>query len=350
MTNFSHNLTESASMYPDRPAVRMDDQVLTYAALDDAASRMVTLLRGSGVEPGDRVGLMLPNVPQFAISYYGILRAGGVVVPMNPLLKEREVEYYLRDSGAKLLLAWHEFAAEAEAGAKAAGPDFLAVAPGDWDFQAALAATPPATDPVSRSDDDTAVILYTSGTTGKPKGAKLTHGGLNRNQAVTARTLIQVGPDDVVMGCLPLFHVFGMTCGMNAAISSGATLTLIQRFDPVKALQVIERDGVTVFGGVPTMHAAMLGVADRDSYDVSALRCCVSGGAALPVEVLRGFEAAFGCIILEGYGLSESSPVASLNHPDAVRKPGSVGTPIEGVRMRLVDDQRAPIAPGEKAC
>ena len=192
MTNLSQNLTESASMYPDRPAVRMDDHVLTYAALDDAASRMVTLLRGSGLEPGDRVGLMLPNV-QFAISYYGILRAGGVVVPMNPLLKAREVEYYLRDSAAKLLLAWHDCAAEAEAGAKAAGPDCLAVAPGDWDFQAALAATPPATDPVSRSDDDIAVILYTSGTTGttgKPKGAELTHGRLNRNQAVTARALI----------------------------------------------------------------------------------------------------------------------------------------------------------------
>jgi long-chain acyl-CoA synthetase len=188
MTNLSQNLTESASMYPDHPAVRMDDHVLTYAALDDAASRMVTLLRGNGLEPGDRVGLMLPNL-QFAISYYGILRAGGVVVPMNPLLKKREVEYYLRDSGAKLLLAWHDRAAEAEAGAKAAG-DCLAVAPADWDFQAALAATPPATDPVSRSDDDTAVILYTSGATGKPKRAELTHGGLNRNQAITARALI----------------------------------------------------------------------------------------------------------------------------------------------------------------
>lgn len=188
MINLSQNLTESASMYPDHPAVRMDDHVLTYAALDDAASRMVTLLRGNGLEPGDRVGLMLPNL-QFAISYYGILRAGGVVVPMNPLLTEREVEYHLRDSGARLLLAWHDRAAEAEAGAKAAG-DCLAVAPGDWDFQAALAATPPATDPVSRSDDDIAVILYTFGATGKPKAAELTHGGLNRNQAVTARALI----------------------------------------------------------------------------------------------------------------------------------------------------------------
>ena len=321
MTNLSDNLTASASLYPERPAIVQDDHVLTYTALDDAVSRMVTLLRGIGLEPGDRVGLMLPNVPEFAISYYGILRAGGVVVPMHPPLKEREVEYCLRDSGAKLLLAWHEFAAEAGTGAKAAGPDVLAVAAGDWDFQAALAVTPPATDPVSRSDDDTAVILYTSGTTGTPKGAELTHGGMHRNQAVTARTLVEVGPDDVVMGYLPPFHVFGVTCGLNAAISSGATLTLIQRFDPVKALQVIERDGVTVLESAPTMYGAMLGVPNRDSYDVSKLRCCVSGDAALPVEVRRRFEAAFGCIILEGYGLSGSSPVTSFNHPDAVRKP-----------------------------
>jgi long-chain acyl-CoA synthetase len=187
MTNLSQNLTESASMYPDHPAVRMDDHVLTYAALDDAASRMVTLLRGNGLEPGDRVGLMLPNL-QFAISYYAILRAGGVVVPMNPLLTKHEVEYYLRDSGTKLLLAWHDRATEAEAGAKAAG-NCLTVAPADWDFQAALAATPPATDPVNRSDHDTAVILYTPGTTGKPKRTELTHGALNRNQTVTARAL-----------------------------------------------------------------------------------------------------------------------------------------------------------------
>jgi long-chain acyl-CoA synthetase len=190
MTNTSHHLTESASMYPDHPAIRTDDHVLTYAALDDAVSRMVTLLRGSGLQPGDRVGLMIPSLPYCAISYYGILRAGGVVVPMNPLLNEREVEYYLRDCGAKLLLAWHDNAADAAAAAKAVGPDVRAVAPADWDFEAALAATPPTTDPVSRSDTDIAVILYTvgtTGTTGKPKDAELTHGDLNRRQAVTAR-------------------------------------------------------------------------------------------------------------------------------------------------------------------
>jgi long-chain acyl-CoA synthetase len=345
MTNLSHNLSESAAMYPDHTAIRMDDYVLSYADLDDAASRLVTLLRQRGLQVGDRVGLMLPNVPAFAIAYYGVLRAGGVVVPMNPMLKQREVEYYLGDSGVKILLAWHEVVAEAEVGAKAAGAETIPVVPDA--FEAMVAAVAAAPQPVSRDDSDTAVILYTSGTTGRPKGAELTHAGLNRNQAVTARTLIQIGPDDVVMGCLPLFHVFGMGCGMNAAIATGATLTLIPRFDPAKALRVIERDRVTVFEGVPTMYSALLGVRERSSYDVTTLRVCVSGGAALPVEVLRGFEEAFGCIILEGYGLSETSPVASFNHPDAVRKPGSIGTPIEGVRMRLVDDQRRPVAGGE---
>jgi long-chain acyl-CoA synthetase len=345
MTNLSLNLSESAAMYPDHPAIRLDDDVLSYTALDDAASRVATLLQEYGVQPGDRVGLMLPNVPEFAMIFYGILRAGAVAVPMNPLLKRREVEYCLSDSGARVLFAWHEVADEAEAGAKAAGSEALPVAP--QEFRELVAERRPLAHPARRDADDTAVILYTSGTTGRPKGAELTHAGLNTNQAVTARTLILLGPDDVVMGCLPLFHVFGLTCGLNAAIANGSTLTLIPRFSPAKALEVIQRDSVTVFEGVPTMYAAMLGVPDREQYDVSTLRTCVSGGAALPVEVLRGFEGAFGCIILEGYGLSETSPVASFNHPDAVRKPGSIGTPIEGVRMRVVDEDRRPVQPGE---
>jgi long-chain acyl-CoA synthetase len=345
MTNLSLNLTESAAMYPDHPAIRLDDDVLRYADLDDAASRVVSLLREHGVQSGDRVGLMLPNIPEFAIVFYGILRAGGIAVPMNPLLKRREVDYYLTDSGAKVLFAWHEVATEAEAGSKAAGTEHVPVAPGE--FRTLISTRQPAPDPVSKDGSDTAVILYTSGTTGRPKGAELTHAGLNANQAVSARTLFRIGPDDVLMGCLPLFHVFGLTCGLNTAIANGATLTLIPRYAPAKALEVIARDGVTVYEGVPTMYAAMLGVPGREEYDVSTLRTCVSGGAALPVEVLRAFEEAFGCIILEGYGLSETSPVASFNHPDATRKPGSIGTPIEGVRMRVVDDARRPVQPGE---
>ena len=164
---------------------------------------------------------------------------------------------------------------------------------------------------------------------------------------MSATTLFDLGPEDVVMGCLPLFHSFGQTCGLNATVGSGACLTLVPRFDPATALEVIQRDQVTVFQGVPTMYAALLNHPHRRQFDVGSLRLCVSGGAALPVEVLRGFEDAFGCVILEGYGLSETSPVASFNHPDRERKPGSIGTPIQGVEMRLVGPLGEEVAAGE---
>ncbi len=169
--------------------------------------------------------------------------------------------------------------------------------------------------------DDDAVILYTSGTTGRPKGAELTHAGRTRNAELTAATLLHAGPGDVVMGCLPLFHVFGLTCGLNATIIGGGTLTLLPRFDPGKALDIIGRDKVTIFEGVPTMYAALLHDPARAQADVSSLRTCISGGAAMPVEIMRGFEQVFGCVVLEGHGLSETSPVASFNHPGRVRKP-----------------------------
>ena len=170
---------------------------------------------------------------------------------------------------------------------------------------------------------------------------------MTRNAGLTAVTLLYAGPGDVIMGCLPLFHVFGLTCAMNTAITGGSTLTLLPRFDPAKALEIVGRDKVTIFEGVPTMYAAMLHDPAAAQADVSSLRVCVSGGAALPVEIMRGFEQAFGCIILEGYGLSETSPVASFNHPDRVRKPGSIGIPVEGVQMRVVDNDGAELPVGE---
>ena len=191
------------------------------------------------------------------------------------------------------------------------------------------------------------MILYTSGTTGKPKGAELTHAGLIRNAELTATTLLNAGPDDVIMGCLPLFHSFGLTCALNVTIISGSTLTLLPSFDPAKALEVIGRDKVTIFEGVPTMYAAMLHDPASARADTSSLKVCVSGGAAMPVQIMRGFEQVFGCVILEGYGLSETSPVASFNHPDEVRKPGSIGTPIAGVQMHVASADGTELPPGE---
>ena len=336
MTNLALNLREAAQMYPGHPAVRLDQATLSYAALDDLSARAAGWLRARGLRPGDAVGIMTPNVPHFPILYYGALRAGGIVVPMNPLLKAREVAHYLGDSGARLLLAWDSAAEEALAGAATAGAETALI--GEPTL-AEAAGWPSALEVCRRADDDTAVILYTSGTTGTPKGAELTHASLHRNASVTATTLLGLGPDDVVMGCLPLFHSFGQTCGLNAAVLSGACLTLVPRFSPAAALRVIERDRVTVFEGVPTMYVGMLQEAERAAaadVDSSSLRLCVSGGAALPVEVLHGFEKRFETVILEGYGLSETSPVATFNRYSR-RKPGSIGLPIEGVELRLVD-------------
>ena len=328
MTNLATNLTESAGRDPDSVALRLDDLEISYAALDAGSARVAGLLAARGVGAGDRVGVMLPNVPYFAAVYYGVLRAGAVVVPMNVLLKRREVDYYLSDSGATQLFVWHDFAGAAPA-------DAIVVVPGE--FEQLIGAAEPLSEPVARDDEDTAIILYTSGTTGAPKGAELTHANLRRNVEIVVN-MLDLGAEDVVLGALPLFHAFGQTAGLNAAIAAGACLTLIPRFDPRAALAMIERDRVTVFEGVPTMFGAMLHADERP--DTTSLRLCVSGGAAMPVEVLRGFEEAFGCKVLEGYGLSETSPVASFNHPDRERKPGSIGTPVAGVEMRL--DGEAP--------
>jgi long-chain acyl-CoA synthetase len=345
MTALSANLVASKERYPNRTALRCDDLQFSYAEFDAAAARVATLLERAGVEPGDRVGVMLPNTPAFAIAFYGIMYRGAVAVPMNPLLKAREVAFYLSNSGAKALFGTPAFAEEAAAGAAEVGAQCWLV---DDAGLMKLIADLPEHSPVERGDDDVAVILHTSGTTGKPKGAMLTHSNLSQNCEVSVRTLVETGQDDVVMGCLPLFHVFGLTCGLNGSVLAGAMMTLIPRFDPRKALEVIERDAVTVFEGVPTMYSALLSVADQAPPGATrSLRICVSGGAALPVQVLADFEKAFGCAVLEGYGLSESSPAAAFNHPNRPRKAGSIGTPIEGVEMRVVDLDGVEVPQGE---
>jgi long-chain acyl-CoA synthetase len=343
--NLALNLIRTSGRYADRTAVRLGARAMTYRELDQASARLAGLLRRRGLRSGDRVAVMLPNLPEFAVIYYGVLRAGGVVVPMNPLLKAREVAYYLDDSGASTIFAVRGMAEEAGDGARAARADLVEVDPAA--FAELLSTVDPMGDVAERADADTAVILYTSGTTGRPKGAELTHANLARNTEVFRTDLVGLGPDDVIFGGLPLFHSFGQTCTLNAAVAAGACLTLLPRFDPAQALRVIAADRATVFAGVPTMYGALLGLPDGSAYDVSALRVCVSGGAALPVEVLRGFEKAFGCLVLEGYGLSETSPVASFNHPDRERKPGSIGTPIRGVEMRVVDEQGREVPQGE---
>ena len=342
--NLATILTETAQRYPDRVAVKLDDIELTYRLLDGASTHLAGLLHEEGFSVSDRVGIMLPNVPYFPVCYFGVLRAGGVVVPMNVLLKRREVAFYLRDSGTRLLFAWHGFREDAQAGADDAGAKCVLIEPGQ--FERRVGEAKPRTGVVERADEDTAVILYTSGTTGTPKGAELTHANLLGN-CETARSLFDLESERVTLGALPLFHSFGQTCAMNATVKGGGTLTLLPRFEPGKALEIIERDGVNVFEGVPTMYGAMLHAPERERFDASSLEMCASGGAAMPVELLKGFEEAFGCKILEGYGLSETSPVASFNHPDRERKAGSIGTPIRDVEMKVVDEDDNELPAGE---
>ncbi len=216
------------------------------------------------------------------------------------------------------------------------GAECVLVEPGA--FEGLLEGCEPVSEVADRDAQDTAVVLYTSGTTGTPKGAELTHGNLLSNVEVSIG-LFGGADSTVTLGALPFFHSFGQTCALNTTIAVGGRLTLIPRFDGGKALEIIERDGVTLFEGVPTMYTAMLHDERADSTDTSRLEVCVSGGAAMPVEIMRAFEEKFGCAILEGYGLSETSPVASFNRRDQERKPGSIGLPVDGVEMRLVDDE-----------
>jgi len=343
--NLASSVVRGAQTHADRAALRHGDDLISYRRLDRDSARVAGLLRGRGLEPGDRVGIMLPNTSEFAVVYYGVLRAGGIAVPMNPLLKAREVNFYLADSGARLMFVWHAFAKEAQTGAEQAGAEAIVVDPAG--FGEVLASVPAADEVADRADDDTAVILFTSGTTGRPKGAELTHANLTANSEVMRADLLRLTPDDVIFGGLPLFHAFGQTCTLNTAVAAGACLTLLPRFFAGQALQILDGHRVTIFAGVPTMYSALLHAPDRDRYDVRRLRLSFSGGAALPVEVLHGFEAAFGCAVLEGYGLSETSPVASFNHPDRERTAGSIGTPISGVEMKVVDAAGDEVPAGE---
>jgi long-chain acyl-CoA synthetase len=344
MPNLASVLTDTAERIPEHTAIKLDDLEISYEQLDEASARVAAMVKEKGVQPGDRVGVMLPNVPYFPIVYYGVLRAGGAVVPMNVLLKGRETTFYLQDPEAKVLFAWNDFADAAKTGADEAGAELVLVKPGE--FEQLIADCEPDREVVDRADDDTAVILYTSGTTGTPKGAELTHSNLLTN-ADSAAGLVESGEEDVVLGALPLFHSFGQTCSLNATMKSGGTLTMIPRFDPGKALEIMQRDGCTIFQGVPTMYTAILHHPERDQFDLGKLRACNSGGSALPVEVLRGFEEAFNTKVLEGYGLSETSPVASFNHLDRERKPGSIGTPIKDVEMKIIDDDGNEVPQGE---
>ncbi|MFI5493631.1 long-chain fatty acid--CoA ligase [Actinoplanes sp. NPDC051859] len=357
MLNLSVFLEDSARHYPERAAVVLGDQRLSYAQVNAAANQVAALLVDRGIQPGDKVALSCPNLPYFPIVYYGILKAGAVVVPLNVLLKGREVAYHLADSQAKAYFCF-EGSAELPMGAEGhagftetascehffvitADPAAPAPIEGTETLGRALAGRSPVFETVLAAETDPAVILYTSGTTGQAKGAELSHANLVLN-ALTCNRLFQTRPGtDTHLLVLPLFHSFGSTVNMNAGFASASTLVLMPRFDAAGAVQLLQKEDVTFFAGVPTMYWGLLN-ALTEGVDVEriarTMRIAVSGGSSLPVEIIKEVKARFGVQILEGYGLSETSPVATFSDPDSDPRPGSIGIPIWGVEVRLVDD------------
>ena len=346
MPNLASLLADTAAQHPRRPAVKLDDTVLTYSELDALSARAGALVRGAGVRAGDRVALIAPNVPHMPISYYGILRAGAVVVPLNPLLTPRELAHHFQDAEVSAVVVWEAMAEAARAAVAGLGQDVPVLELTAAGTLEQLLGTDPLPGVEERAEGDTAVLLYTSGTTGRPKGAVLTHDNLRAN-ALMVVDLFRITEEDVFFGGLPFFHVFGQTVVLNAVVAAGASVTLLPRFAPRTVLEILVRDGVTVFAGVPSMYVALLAAAGDRTVSHPALRAAISGGAALPVEVLRRFEEVFGTRLYEGYGLSETSPVVCFNQLDGPRKPGSIGSPVPGAELRLLDDEGQDVPVGE---
>jgi long-chain acyl-CoA synthetase len=347
--NLAVMLYESALAHPERPAVLFNGTAMTYAQLEDAANRVADGLHAAGVRRGDTVALQLPNVPQFVIAHFAALKTGAAVVPMNVLLKGPEVAFHLANTGAKVLITWRAVAAEALKGVAEAGLDTATYvvggeAEGTRPFEELLAGDP-ATVLEPTSADDTAVILHTSGTTGKPKGAELTHFQLFMNSDPVGRRF-GIRADDVILTVLPLFHVFALSSIMHVAVRFGAAMSLVPRFEATMVLETVQRDRCTVYEGVPTMFYALLAHSEAALYDTSSLRIAISGGASIPGEMLRAFEARFGLTILEGYGLSETASTATFNWGVDERKTLSVGRRPWGVRIAIVDDQGNHLPPG----
>ena len=335
-------LAESARRFPDKEALVLGDTRLTYAQVWGMARRYAAVLAADGIGPGSRVGILLPNTPHFAFAYYGALALGATVVPVHALLRADEIAYTLTDSECAALITAAPLLGEAAKGAELAGVRLYSVLDSDTDMTevARIDLMAMEAEPIEqltpRHPSDEAVILYTSGTTGKPKGAVLTHDNMVWNATVCAFDTIQLFADDVMLGALPLFHSFGQTVVMNAGFRVGATIVLMPRFDGPGAIDLMAREGVTFFAGVPTMYMGLLAAAAEAEHRPQ-LRLAVSGGAAIPVAVIERVKEIFGVDVYEGYGLSETAPVATFNQERYGRKVGSIGCSLWGVDVGIAN-------------
>ncbi|SEB61571.1 AMP-binding protein [Streptomyces sp. PAN_FS17] len=340
MTSVFDPVCRHAAAAPDSIALRGGTDEWTYRQLHHASVGYAGALAAAGLSPGDRVLLAAPSVPEFVVAYLGIQAAGCVVVPVNTMSTRAEVEYVLGDAACSLAIAWHTLGSAVAEAATALDVPFWTLTPG----ASVTGAT--AADVVDRDRDETAAILYTSGTTGRPKGAQLTVGNLLSAGEIGAECSRASSADRIGTG-LPLFHVFGQASVLMAALTAGGSMSLLARFDPASMLELLRRDRLTVMAGVPTMWNAMLHAAgDASPADFGRLRVAVSGGASLPGEIARAFEARFGCTILEGYGLTETTAFGTFNDIDRGGKTGYTGRAVPGLWVQVRDSDGNECAPG----
>jgi long-chain acyl-CoA synthetase len=350
VTNLVADIETTAEEHPDATAIAANGREITYAEFWSRTGRFAAALADAGIEPGDRVALYLPNVPQFLTAFHGVLRAGGVVVPMNPQYKAREISHLLADSEASVVVSLADLVPRVEAVMDDTDlTRVVSVGADDSESDTSEAVTPfeaflaeEEIPVVSRADDDVAIQPYTSGTTGQPKGVLLTH----RNVAWDARASASlmdggVKESDKFLGVLPLFHIYGMTITMVAVLFKGGSFYPLPAWDAGEALSLIEREELTVMHGVPAMFNDVLNQPNAAEFDLSSVRFANSGGDSLPTAVMEGFEELYGIELYEGYGLTETSPVTHANSP-GYRRPGSIGQPIEGVEAMIVTDEFEP--------
>jgi len=372
MLNIATIIESSAREYPQKTALVLGDNRISYAALNAAANQVANGLAERGIGAGDKVALSCPNLPYFPIVYYGIVKTGAAAVPLNVLLKHREIAYILADSEAKAYFcfagtpdlplgeegwkAFNEVAGCRDFFLITAAPAAPSSIAGAATLGSLMAGKPPAFDTCQMGPDDVCMIPYTSGTTGNPKGAELTHSNIVMNSMIS-KDLSRTTADDILLVTLPMFHIYAQVVQMHAGLLAGSTLVLVPRFDPDAVLTLMEKEAVTMFAGVPTMYWALVNHPRLGDYDLKKiaqnLRVGASGGASIPVELIRDFESKFDVPIIEGYGLTETSPVVTFNHLHRERKPGSVGTPIWGVEVKVVDQDDNEVsrgAEGEVVC
>lgn len=351
--NLNENLINTSRKYPNQKAYIFMNESVTYSDFNHKVDCFASALAANGVKTGDTVAILLENSPQFLIAFYGILRTGAVAVPMNPGYTENEIAYILSDCKAKAVVAVPSQKSNLSDLQEKLSHLELIIYTGSVDsclsfdhlLKQANQANPVFESP-SFSEDALAIILYTSGTTGHPKGAMLSHRNMASN-AESTRAFLKINSEDRVIAVLPMFHVFCLTVCLNASILSAATILILPKFSPSKVFQTIRQHQATLFVGVPTMYNFMIHQPEPTAEDAASLRVCISGGSSMPVELLHKFESRFGVILLEGYGLSEASPVTAFNRMEEIRKPGSIGKDIPGVKNKVVDPDGKEVPRGE---